>query len=41
MTAVGVPTGAVSADDLIAAGADAVASLSEIESDLRRRGLLD
>jgi beta-phosphoglucomutase-like phosphatase (HAD superfamily) len=41
MIAVGVPTGAVSADDLIAAGANAVASLSEIESDFRRRGLLD
>lgn len=41
MTAIGVPSGAVSADDLAIAGADSVASLPEIESELRRRGLLD
>ena len=41
MTAVGVPSGAVSGEDLLAAGADAVAELGAIESDLRRRGLLD
>lgn len=41
MTAVGVPSGAVSADDLTSAGADAIASLAAIESELRRRGLLD
>lgn len=41
MTAFGVASGAVSAQDLLDAGADAVASLGAIESDLRRRGLLD
>lgn len=41
MTAVGVPSGAVSSEDLVDAGADAVASLGTIESDLRQRGLLD
>ena len=41
MTAVGVPTGAATATDLLDAGAHAVGSLAEIESELRRRGLLD
>lgn len=41
MVAVGVPSGAVSAQDLVDAGADAVASLDAVESELRRRGLLD
>ena len=41
MTAVAVATGALSADELAEAGADAVVSLEQIESELRRRGLLD
>jgi HAD superfamily hydrolase (TIGR01509 family) len=41
MTALAVPTGAVSPDDLVSAGADAVAALMAVESDLRGRGLLD
>jgi HAD superfamily hydrolase (TIGR01509 family) len=41
MTAVSVTTGAVSAQELVDAGTDAVASLEQIESELRLRGLLD
>jgi HAD superfamily hydrolase (TIGR01509 family) len=41
MFAIGCPTGAVSAQDLVDAGADAVVSLEQVESELRRRGLLD
>jgi HAD superfamily hydrolase (TIGR01509 family) len=41
MTAVGVASGAASAEDLVDAGAHAVANLAAIELDLRRRGLLD
>jgi HAD superfamily hydrolase (TIGR01509 family) len=41
MIAIGVATGAVSGQDLLDAGADAVADLEAIESELRRRGLLD
>jgi phosphoglycolate phosphatase len=40
MTAVAVATGALSAQELAEAGADAVVSLEQIESELRRRGLL-
>ena len=41
MTAVGVPSGAVTGDDLAEAGAETVATLPAIESELRLRGLLD
>jgi HAD superfamily hydrolase (TIGR01509 family) len=41
MTAIGVPTGAVGEHDLADAGADVVVSLEQLESELRRRGLLD
>jgi len=41
MTAVAVTTGVMSAQDLVEAGADAVATLEQIESELRLRGLLD
>jgi hypothetical protein len=41
MTGIGVPTGAVSEQELAEAGADAVASLEQLESELRQRGLLD
>ena len=41
MTAVAVDTGALSAQELVDAGADAVASLEQLESELRLRGLLD
>jgi HAD superfamily hydrolase (TIGR01509 family) len=41
MTSVSVTTGAVSAQELVDAGTDAVATLEQIESELRQRGLLD
>ena len=41
MTAVAVATGALSAQELLDAGADAVANLEQLESELRHRGLLD
>jgi HAD superfamily hydrolase (TIGR01509 family) len=41
MTGIGVATGAVSEQELVEAGADAVASLEQLESELRQRGLLD
>jgi HAD superfamily hydrolase (TIGR01509 family) len=40
MVAVGVAYGAADESDLVAAGADAVTTLGEIEADLRGRGLL-
>lgn len=41
MTGVGIPTGAASVQELADSGADAVASLEQLESELRQRGLLD
>jgi HAD superfamily hydrolase (TIGR01509 family) len=41
MTAVGLASGAVSAEELEHAGADTVATLPAVESELRQRGLLD
>jgi HAD superfamily hydrolase (TIGR01509 family) len=40
MTAVGVPYGAVSAETLLRAGANAATTLPELKSDLERRGLI-
>jgi HAD superfamily hydrolase (TIGR01509 family) len=40
MVALGVAYGAANDDDLIGAGADAVTTLADVESDLRERGLL-
>lgn len=41
MTALAVATGALSGQELLEAGADAVANLEQLESELRQRGLLD
>jgi HAD superfamily hydrolase (TIGR01509 family) len=41
MTALAVATGALSAQELLDGGADAVANLEQLESELRQRGLLD
>ena len=40
MVAIGVAYGAATDEDLVSAGADAVTTLADLESDLTERGLL-